>query len=138
MGKIRLGVPRAPYYIRKLKDELPAAEIVPFDALDAMLSGRDASITAFVATAERGSAYTLRHPQFSVVVPQPRPLAVPLAYIVAGRDEPLAEVVNAWIDLKKKDGTIDRLFAHWILGRDAKPHRRRWSILDDVMRRGSS
>ena len=49
-----------------------------------------------------------------------------------------AEVVNAWIDLKKKDGTIDRLFAHWILGRDAEPHRRRWSILDDVMRRGSS
>jgi Na+/H+-dicarboxylate symporter/ABC-type amino acid transport substrate-binding protein len=137
MRKIRLGVPRAPYYIRKLRDELPDAEIVPFDAFEAMLSGKDPSIAAFVATAERGSAYTLRHPEFSVVVPKPRPLAVPLAYIIAGRDEPLAEVVNAWIDLKKKDGTIERLFAHWILGRDATPHRRRWSILDDVLRRGS-
>jgi Na+/H+-dicarboxylate symporter/ABC-type amino acid transport substrate-binding protein len=137
MRKIRLGVPRAPYYIRKLRDELPDAEIVPFDAFEAMLSGKDPSIAAFVATAERGSAYTLRHPEFSVVVPQPRPLAVPLAYIIAGRDEPLAQVVNAWIDLKKKDGTIDRLFAHWILGRDAKVHRRRWSVLDDVLRRPS-
>jgi Na+/H+-dicarboxylate symporter/ABC-type amino acid transport substrate-binding protein len=137
LRKIRLGVPRAPYYIRKLRDELPDAEIVPFDAFEAMLSRKDPSIAAFVATAERGSAYTLRHPEFSVVVPQPRPLAVPLAYIIAGRDKPLAEVVNAWIDLKKKDGTIERLFAHWILGRDATPHRRRWSILDDVLRRGS-
>jgi proton glutamate symport protein len=137
MRKIRLGVPRAPYYIRKLREELPDAEIVPFDALDAMLSRKDPSIAAFVATAERGSAYTLRHPEFSVVVPKPRPLAVPLAYIIAGRDEPLAQVVNAWVDLKKKDGTIERLFAHWILGRDATPHRRRWSILDDVLRRGS-
>ena len=137
MRRIRLGVPRAPYYIRKLRDELPDAEIVPFDAFEAMLSRKDPSIAAFVATAERGSAYTLRHPEFSVVVPKPRPLAVPLAYIIAGRDEPLAEVVNAWVDLKKKDGTIERLFAHWILGRDATPHRRRWSILDDVLRRGS-
>jgi proton glutamate symport protein len=137
MRKIRLGVPRAPYYIRKLRDELPDAEIEPFDGLDAMLSRKDPSIVAFVATAERGSAYTLRHPEFSVVVPKPRPLAVPLAYIIAGRDEPMAEVVNAWIDLKKKDGTVERLFAHWILGRDATPHRRRWSILDDVLRRGS-
>jgi ABC-type amino acid transport substrate-binding protein len=137
MRKIRLGVPRAPYYIRKLRDELPDAEIVPFDAFEAMLSREDPSIAAFVATAERGSAYTLRHPEFSVVVPKPRPLAVPLAYIIAGRDEALAQVVNAWVDLKKKDGTIERLFAHWILGRDATPHRRRWSILDDVLRDAS-
>ena len=47
------------------------------------IEGVGTSIAAFVATAERGSAYTLRHPEFSVVVPQPRPLAVPLAYIIA-------------------------------------------------------
>jgi hypothetical protein len=44
--------------------------------------------------------------------------------------------VDTWIDLKRKDGTIDELFAHWIMGRDAAPHRRRWSILDDVIRGG--
>ena len=137
MGTLRLAVPRAPYYVRKIHDELPRAEIVPFDSLDAMFAGKDPSIRAFVATAERGSAYTLLHPEFSVVVPKPRPLAVPLAYIIAGRDEALAGVVNAWIDLKRKDGTIDQLFAHWILGRDSTSHRRRWSILDDVIRRPS-
>jgi hypothetical protein len=48
-------------------------------------------------------------------VPKPRPLKVPLAYVVAGEDQQLASVVNTWIELKRKDGTIDELFAHWIL-----------------------
>jgi hypothetical protein len=43
-------------------------------------------------------------------------------------------MVDTWIDLKRKDGTIDELFGHWILGRSATPHQRRWSILDDVIR----
>jgi hypothetical protein len=43
--------------------------------------------------------------------------------------------VNTWIDLKRKDGTIDELFAHWITGRNAVTRQRRWSILDDVLRR---
>ena len=84
-------------------------------------------------TAERGSAFTLLHPEFSVAVPKPNVYRVPLAYIVAGRDQPLVDVVNTWIDLKRKDGTIDELFGHWILGRHASLHVRRWSILDDVL-----
>ncbi len=41
-----------------------------------------------VVTAERGSAYTLLHPEYSVAVPKPRPFKVPLAYVIAGRDSP--------------------------------------------------
>jgi hypothetical protein len=36
---------------------------------------------------------------------------VPLAYVIAGRDQVLASVVDTWIELKRKDGTIDDLFA---------------------------
>ena len=89
-------------------------------------------LDAIVLTAERGSAYTLLHPQYSVVVPKPGLVKVPLAYVIAGRDGELARVVDTWIDLKKKDGTIDGLFSHWILGRDEGRRTRRWSVLDDV------
>ena len=88
-----------------------------------MFVATDPPLDAFVLTAERGSAYTLLHPEYSVVVPKPQPLKVPLAYVIAGRDEALAAVVDTWIDLKRKDGTIDELFAHWIQGRDAVPPR---------------
>jgi Na+/H+-dicarboxylate symporter/ABC-type amino acid transport substrate-binding protein len=129
----RIGVPAAPYYIKKVHAELPGAEVVPIASMDDIFHRRDPPVDAFIATAERGSAYTLLHPEFSVAVPQPRPLKVPLAYVVAGRDQAVAQVVNTWIELKRKDGTIDALFAHWILGRDATPRQPRWSIARDVL-----
>jgi ABC-type amino acid transport substrate-binding protein len=130
---LRLGVPRGDYYQRKVRTELPTAEIVTFDSVEQMFAPHDPPLDAFVLTAERGSAYTLLHPEYSIAVPKPRLLKVPLAYVVAGRDEALATALNAWIDLKRKDGTIDELFSHWILGRDATQHHRRWSIWDDVL-----
>jgi len=93
-------------------------------------------LDALVLTAERGSAYTLLHPEYSVAVPKPRPLKVPLAYAIAGRDQSLGTVIGTWIELKRRDGTIDELFGRWILGRDATRHQRRWSVLDNVLNRG--
>jgi Na+/H+-dicarboxylate symporter/ABC-type amino acid transport substrate-binding protein len=133
MGRIRVGVPRGPYFMRKVQEELSEAELVPVDSIDDMFKPHDPPIDAFVATAERGSAYTILHPAYSVTVPKPRPMKVPLAYVVAGRDPQMLGVLNTWIDLKKKDGTLDELFAHWILGQDATPKQPRWSIVRNVL-----
>ena len=134
-GTPSAGVPRSPYYIRKIREELTDVEIVPIDRMDDMFEPQAPPVDAFVLTAERGSAYTLLHPEYSVAVPKPRPFKVPLAYVIAGRDSAMAAMVNTWIELKRKDGTIDELFAHWILGQDAAPKRPRWSVVDDLLRR---
>ena len=133
-ARLRLGVPNASYYLDRTRARLPSATIVPFDSPSRMFDPVDPPLDAMVLTAERGSAYTLLHPEYSVVVPRPGTVKVPLAYVIAGRDGPLTSVIDTWIDLKRKDGTVDELFAHWIQGRDATPHQRRWSILDDVLR----
>ena len=91
------------------------------------------AVDALMLTAERGAAYTLLHPEYSVAVPKPRPFKVPLGYVIAGRDSDMANMVNTWIELKRKDGTIDELFAHWILGKDSTPKSPRWSIVRDVL-----
>ena len=135
MGHLRLAVPRSPYYIQKIREELTDVEIVPIDRMDDIFVPQAQPIDAAVATAERGSAYTLLHPEYSVAVPKPRPFKVPLAYVIAGRDSAMAAMVNTWIELKRKDGTIDELFAHWILGQDAAPKQPRWSVIDDVLHR---
>jgi Na+/H+-dicarboxylate symporter len=135
MGPLRLAVPHgAPYYMRKIRDELQHAEIVPFDRMDEMFVPHAPPIDAFVATAERGSAYTLLHPAYSVAVPKPRPFKVPLGYVIAGRDAAMTAMIDTWIEQKRKDGTIDELFAHWILGHDSVSRQPRWSILDNVLR----
>ena len=133
MGPLRIGVPDAPSYVKKVQTELPEAHIVPFATASDLFGGTTTNIDAFILTAERGSAYTLLHPDYSVVVPQPRPTKVPLGYVIAGRDQGLRNLVNVWLDLKRKDGTIDQLFSHWILGKDATVHAPRWSILHDVL-----
>src|SRR5206468_4730971 len=106
-GRLRVGVPRAPYFIQKVRDELKDAEIVPIEKVDEIFAPHDPPVDAFIATAERGSAYTLLHPEYSVAVPKPRPFKVPLGYVIAGRDAPMAAMVNTWIELKRKDGTLD-------------------------------
>jgi Na+/H+-dicarboxylate symporter len=131
-GKLRLGVPGASYYVDNIRARVPMAQLSVFTDVQSMFA-QSGQLDAFILTAERGSAYTLLHPEYSVVVPKPQPIKVPLAYVIAGRDGPLATVIDTWIDLKKKDGTIDELFAHWIQGRNAVPHVRRWSVMDDVL-----
>ncbi len=133
LGRLRLGVPRAPYFMQKIRDELADVDIVPIDRMDDMFAPHDPPIDAGVATAERGSAYTLLHPDYSVAVPKPRPLKVPLAYIIAGRDASMVSMINTWIELKHADGTIDELFSYWILGQDNASRTPRWSVIHDVL-----
>ena len=66
-------------------------------------------------------------------MPKPRPFKVPLAYVIAGRDATLTSLVNTWIELKRKDDTVDDLFSYWILGQDSTPKPPRWSVLRNVL-----
>jgi ABC-type amino acid transport substrate-binding protein len=131
---LRLGVPDLPYAAQLVAREFPKAVIVPLPlaAVDP-LAARQQAVDAFVLTAERGSFLTLLHPQFSVAVPQPLEIRLPLAYPVARHDVEAARFLGIWIELKRKDGTIQALYDHWILGKDAKAKKPRWSLLRDVL-----
>jgi ABC-type amino acid transport substrate-binding protein len=133
MARLRVAVPGTAYYMRKLRDELDSAEIVPIAGLDEAFSALRGNVDAVLVTAERGSAFTLMYPAYSVAVPKPRPAKVPLAYAIAGRDAAMLSLVNSWIELKRDDGTIDRLFAHWIMGQMPGAKTPRWSVIRDVL-----
>jgi len=130
---LTIAVPDVPYYVAKLREMLPRAHVEVYHDLAVLFDGAAAHVDAMALPAERGSAWTLMYPAFSVVVPGPDPIRVPLAYPIGKRDEALARFVNTWIGLKRKDGTIDLAYKHWILGTDAAPRQPRWSILRDVL-----
>jgi proton glutamate symport protein len=132
LGAITIVAPDVPYYIDKLRQLSPRAvlEIQSQDTLQLPLAGE---VDAMLMPAERGSAWTLLYPEYSVVVPGPEPIRVPLAYPIGKRDERFASFVNTWIALKRKDGTIDAAYKHWILGQDASPRPPRWSIIRNVL-----
>ena len=73
------------------------------------------------------------YPAYTVAIPQPDILALPLAYGIARGERDLADFVNTWINLKKKDQTIQALYDYWILGRSAKAREPRWSVIRNVL-----
>ena len=93
--------------------------------------GKD--LDALLFTAEAGSAWTLLYPDFTVVVPHPDIIAVPLAYPLAYGNQEMADYMNSWIELKKKDNTIENLYNYWILGQGATKKEPRWSVIRNVL-----
>jgi ABC-type amino acid transport substrate-binding protein len=137
---LRLAVPDLPYVREIVEREFPKALVVPLPLgeTEESLDLPHQPFDAIVLTAERGSFLTLLHPAYSVVVPQPLQIRLPLAYPVARHDVEAARFLSAWIELKKMDGTVQALYDHWILGRDARARTPRWSILRDVLGFGRS
>jgi len=133
LKQLRLGVPNVPYYMGKVREYLPQAELVPLDSPREFFTRKADDLDALAFSAEAGSAWTLIYPSYSVAVPQPDILAVPLAYGIAHGDRDLTDFVNTWLELKKKDQTIQSLYDHWILGRSAAEQEPRWSVVRNVL-----
>ena len=117
MKKFTLGILRDEYIGQKLKNRFPNANVKEFSSPQEYFDGGFLEVDAFVMSAEAASVWTLLNPEFSVVVPQPAGRAVPLTYVVARQDKDFTGYVNHWIELQKKDETIEQLYAHWILGK---------------------
>jgi Na+/H+-dicarboxylate symporter/ABC-type amino acid transport substrate-binding protein len=132
LGPIRIGVPAIPYYVNIISQRLPDAIIETID-LGGDYVPHLWDFEAIAAPAERGSVLTLLNPQYSVVIPKPGTIRVPLIYPIARNDRTWADLVNTFINLKQKDGTIEALYDHWILGRDAAGNEPRWSIIRNVL-----
>jgi Na+/H+-dicarboxylate symporter len=130
---LRLAVLNAPYYIEKVKRYLPQAELVLVESPRDFFRDTSGALDALVFTAESGSAWSLVYPSFSVAVPRPDVLTVPLAFPVARGNEAMVELLSTWIGLKQRDKTIERLYEHWILGQAAAKKGPRWSIVRDVL-----
>ena len=128
-----IGVLNIPYYMNKVRQYLPQATLVVLNSPREFFESRGTELDALVFSAESGSAWSLRYPAYTVAIPKPDVLAVPLAYPMARGDQDLVNFINTWIELKKKDGTIAALYDHWILGKHATPKQPRWSVLRNVL-----
>jgi len=133
MRDLRVGVPNATYYLRWLRQRLPGATVVALDTPRDYFSSAHGALDALVLTAESGSAWTLVYPRFSVAIPGPEPIRIPLAYAMRKGDVEFVSFINTWVELKKLDGTVTESFERWILGRAAESREPRWSIVRDVL-----
>jgi ABC-type amino acid transport substrate-binding protein len=134
LGDFSVAIPELPYFIGAIKARAPALKLSVLNSMKQIEAGlAKGSYDAVVLPAERGSVLSLLYPKYAVVVPEPGTVKIPLAYPVARRDKDFAAFLNTWIELKRRDGTIDALYGHWILGKQAGKRQPRWSIMRNVL-----
>jgi len=135
LGAFVVAIPNLPYYIDHVSRRAPALQLELAENMAQIEAGmKQGKLDALAMSAESGSVLTLLYPKFTVVVPEPEIVKIPLAYPVARRDQDWAHFINTWIELKRRDGTIDALYGHWILGKQAGKRQPRWSIIRNLLR----
>ncbi len=131
---IRLAVPsNLPQFRELVQPFLTDPQIELVDSPQEFVAGEGDSYDALLFSAEAGSAWTLLHPEFAVVVPQPTIHRVPVAFPVASGDDRMRTFLNTWIDLKRTDNTLRKLSDYWILGKSNLPTKPRWCVIRDVL-----
>ena len=135
MKSLRIGIPIGDRsFVGQLGSVLPNADIFAVGSVREFFQGKREDLDALIIGAEGGSAWTLIHPEFQIVIPEPITKIQPLGYPIARDDPDLLRLVNSWIELKKKDNTIARFYDYWILGIEAEERGPRWSVIRDVLR----
>lgn len=109
------------------------AEFVTLEFWNAFFEGKHPEVDAFLMPAEHASAWSLLHPEYTVVVPQPNPVQVSTGFGLAPGADDLARVINEWILFADNVGLIDRSFDYWVTGKGAQIDEPRWSIMRNVL-----
>ncbi len=95
--------------------------------------GQHPEVDAFLLPAEHTSGWSLLHPEYTAVVPQPDPVRISVAFGVATGSEELVLTINEWIIVARDTGVVDQAYRNWVLGQGAEQRERRWSIMHDVL-----
>jgi Na+/H+-dicarboxylate symporter/ABC-type amino acid transport substrate-binding protein len=128
----KLAILDVPYLISFVREHLPKAQLVTVNSAEEFFESKGKTLDGFVYSAERGSAWSLLYPEYTVVVPTP-PIALPVSYAMARGDRELVDYVNALVELKKGDGTVKKLYNYWVLGQFATDTQPRWSVIRNVL-----
>jgi Na+/H+-dicarboxylate symporter len=133
---LRIGVPldasQVASSIARYFGKAPV-ELVPMPTAAPFFEGGHRDLDGYLMPAEGASAWTLLHPELTVVVPQPNPVKIPTAFGLAPGARELADAVDEWVVFATSEGLVQRAYDYWVLGRGAEEKGPRWSILRDVL-----
>jgi len=127
----RIGLPSKDL-VHRAQQFLPETEIVQIDSYEQFFIGNAQDLDTIAISAEAGSAWTILYPRYAVAIPEPH-ITTPVAIAMAQGDRQFLDFINAWLGLKKTDGTINQLYDKWILGKVDEQREPRWSVIRNVL-----
>ncbi len=107
--------------------------IVELASVRDFFKGERPEIDGMIMLASSASAWTLLYPDYTVVVPQPNMIRLPVGIATRQADWQLSLFIDQWLVIEQSRGAIDRAYAYWVLGQGVETKVPRWSIKRDVL-----
>jgi hypothetical protein len=113
-----IGVPDTYYNAVDIKQLLPDATVWEIATPRLFFRDTEREFNTLMFGVVGGSAWSLLYPDYVVVAPKPELLRVPLAFPLAYGDAEFELFMRNWIELRQRDGSIDKLFEYWMRGKE--------------------
>jgi ABC-type amino acid transport substrate-binding protein len=113
-----IGVPDTYYNAVDIKQLLPDATVWEIATPRLFFRDSEREFNTLMFGVVGGSAWSLLYPDYVVVAPKPELLRVPLAFPLAFGDAEFELFMRNWIELRQRDGSIDKLFEYWMRGKE--------------------
>jgi Na+/H+-dicarboxylate symporter/ABC-type amino acid transport substrate-binding protein len=133
MDSIRVAYISRPEFVELMQSFLPQTQAVKVSSVEEYIKTDTALADGMITSAESGAYYTLLYPEYSIVNPFPEPITVPVVYPVGFESEEFVDYINNWIIVITKQGRVDKLYEHWILGKQVTQPKKNWSVIKDVL-----
>lgn len=123
------------YILPAVEHTLPGDEItwIKINNIRSFFEQNDDIYDALLVDVEIGTAWTLLHPEYTVVIPKSSVLKMPSGFAVGKGQHDFSDLLGRWIDAKQSTGEIQSAYDYWILGGGAEKKQPRWSIGKDVL-----
>jgi Na+/H+-dicarboxylate symporter len=133
MKTLNLGVGGSKYYQEVAREFFPNAKITEVNNVRLFLKGKYKDVDALIYSTEAGSAWAMLYPNFSAIIPKHLQFRAPVAFVLPKGQIDFVQYVNTWLKLKKENGFQTKVYDYWILGKNPKAKKPRWSVMKDIL-----
>ena len=133
MKTLKLGVGNSKYYQDMVKEYLPNAQLTEVNNVRQFLKGNYEDVDALIYSTESASAWAMLYPNYSAIIPKGLKLRAPVAFMLPKAQLDYVQYINTWLKLKKENGLQKQVYDYWILGKNPKAKKPRWSVMKDVL-----
>ncbi len=115
--KLIIGIPELYYNDNLIKRYFKHGKVWEISTPRLYFKKEYSHIDAMLFGAPTASAWTLLHPEYTVVSPKPAQPPLSMAFAINNEDNAFELFMRNWIQMKKQNNDIERLFKFWIAGK---------------------
>lgn len=117
---LNIAIPETFYYKDQIERYFVRSTVRKFETPRLLFREKYQYMDGMLFGAAAASAWSLLYPEYTVVVPKPIQPPVLMAFPINKNDHRFELFMRRWIEMKKQNGVIGRLFKYWIEGKDRK------------------